>query len=497
LIGTISRLEQRAQRNHTNNGAFVARGVFRIDSVGRTALVFFFSWWILTACSDKSPATTGPSTPPPDNSLEGQVKSLFPTSGALQDSALALLSTIRQQVALGGATSGRGATLSLVDFTLKSLRESKLNAGNSGQAPTSASTLVDGLYRLAGMDAPNLPQSVLTGDGTTQVVGTSGGTLVTPAGTAGVSIPAGTFEQPVLVAVSRLATPSSPNAGPLPTSVKQYPPYYEYATYPPIAQFGDSARVGVCQVTDPSSPFYPPEPHDRLRLAHGVGSSIEILERVGVDDFLRCAGTSALQSPGEIDGAGWRRKASRLASQILLRLWPSELYAAHGGLGGKVKSFSPFGAVDPTLLVVDPRSTFLLTNMDLAQPPLIVNLAERGIRPGDQIRLQEVGDWSYGVGRGDSTVALTGVFSSSSELLDASNRNRVPGAISVGRNFVSQQTYHGSLDTDIAEDFFIDDVTIAVPAGAQYLFVGTPDSNFADNTDADGDFGLRITKLNP
>jgi len=169
----------------------------------------------------------------------------------------------------------------------------------------------------------------------TQPVGAAGGTVVTPSGAAGVQIPAGTFSGQVMVTVTQLPTPSTPGTGPLPTPLKQYGPYYDFTTSPAVAQFGDSARVGVCQVTDASSPLYPPEPHDRLRLAHTVNNQLELLDRVDVSDFLRCTNVSANRSTG----------FSRIVGNITRFFRPRQLYAAHGGLGGKVKSFSPFGAV--------------------------------------------------------------------------------------------------------------------------------------------------------
>jgi alpha-tubulin suppressor-like RCC1 family protein len=194
-------------------------------------------------------------------------------------------------------------------------------------------------------------------DAVTQAVGPAGGTVVTPSGAAGVQIPAGTFSQQVMVTITRLPAPSSPGAGPLPSSLKQYGPYYDFTTSPQVAQFGDSARVGVCQVTDPSSAFYPPEPHDRLRLAHTVGTSIEILDRVGVNDFLRCTNVSASWSTPSTDRNGLRGVLLAIRDNAIGLLRPASLYAAHGGLGGKVKSFSPFGAVDPGV------ATFNLTSL--------------------------------------------------------------------------------------------------------------------------------------
>ena len=184
-------------------------------------------------------------------------------------------------------------------------------------------------------------------DAVTQAVGTNGGTVVTPSGAAGVVIPAGTFGQQVMVTVTKIETPPTPGTGPLPTNLKQYGPYYDFTTSPQVAQFGDSARVGVCQVTNPSSPLYPPEPHDRLRLAHTVNGQLELLDRVDVSDFLRCSNVSA-SAPA--------KGLSRIVGTITRFFRPTLLYAAHGGLGGKVKSFSPFGAVQVSDTVLIFRS---------------------------------------------------------------------------------------------------------------------------------------------
>jgi len=199
----------------------------------------------------------------------------------------------------------------------------------------SLATLIMGCGGGGGADTTTPPQQQQQ-DQVTQAVGTSGGTVVTPSGAAGVVIPAGTFTQQVMVTVTRLETPPTPGNGPLPTNLKQYGPYYEFTTSPQVAQFGDSARVGVCQVTDPSNQFYPPEPHDRLRLAHTVNGQTEILERVDITDFLRCTNISAEREPSGILG---------LVRKVVRFFRPDQLYAAHGGLGGKTKSFSPFGAV--------------------------------------------------------------------------------------------------------------------------------------------------------
>jgi hypothetical protein len=298
---------------------------------------------VLASCSDST--TQPPVNPVDDTSIEAQIRALFPSGASLQGAALTQIADIRQQIALSATAQAHSKTLTLVDFTMTSFRDGKLVGGTSATAGNAASRLVNALYQLVGMDAPNLPDGALSNDGAAKVVGPEGALVVTPSGAAGVQIPAGALDQQVLVTVTRLPAPSTPGTGPLPTSLKQYPPYYDFSTFPAVTQFGDSVRVGVCQVTDPSSAFYPPEPHDRLRLAHTVGSSIEILDRVGVNDFLRCTNVSASRST-RTDRNGWHAVLLAIRDNAIGLLRPASLYAAHGGLGGKVKSFSPFGAVD-------------------------------------------------------------------------------------------------------------------------------------------------------
>jgi hypothetical protein len=304
--------------------------------------------------------------------------------------------------------------------------------------------------------------------------------------------------QATTVTISRLTASTSPGVGPLPTTLKQYPPYYEISTDPANAQLGDFVRVGVCQVSDPSSPLYPPEPtHDRLRLAHRVGAGIEILDRVDVSDFLRCTSVTANASAKE---TGFNFAGS-LVGKFFAELSPKEAYAAHGGLGGKVKSFSPFAGVDmgpnstPSQFKVDPRASFLLreTNDPNAQPSLIIDLSSLGFVPGDQIRLERLGDYSVQINTAETSTAMNAVFSSTNVLLGPQTRNRVPGSINAGLSLVTQPTIANGLETDIPDDFFVGNLTVRIPAGARYLFVGTGDPYAGDNGDADTNFAIRLS----
>jgi hypothetical protein len=85
-----------------------------------------------------------------------------------------------------------------------------------------------------------------------------------------------------------------------------------------------------------------------------VGSTTEILERVGVNDFLNCTNVTANNATAPRSRLG--RLFASVTGKAARFFLPAPLVAAHGGLGGKVRSFSPFGAVDPlTGLVIDPE----------------------------------------------------------------------------------------------------------------------------------------------
>jgi hypothetical protein len=143
---------------------------------------------------------------------------------------------------------------------------------------------------------------------------------------------------------------------------------------------------------------------------------------------------------------------------------------------------------------VDPAATYLHTCDDAgaldAQP---IVLADEDLAPGDRIRIRVVGQFFAGYVDSDNMAA---VFSASDTLLDGSELNRVADAVDAGLDFESPLTYGcGEQPTDIPEDFeCTDNTTVTIPVGATHLFVTALDTYFGDNTDTDGDFGIKIWK---
>lgn len=176
---------------------------------------------------------------------------------------------------------------------------------------------------------------------------------------------------------------------------------------------------------------------------------------------------------------------------------------------GLVLCFSHSEAL-ATTISIDPLRTFLFTNNDpdwgTGSVPYSIPIAlgDLGISGGEFIQLERLGsfyDGTYGYGAGINTLSLQtstemiGVFSSNNVLWAPNVLNRVPGAIDADIPVVTWNTLYGNLSTDIPQDFRIANTIVQVPLGANYLFVAAEDIYYSDNSDPDGDYGVRITRL--
>ena len=176
---------------------------------------------------------------------------------------------------------------------------------------------------------------------------------------------------------------------------------------------------------------------------------------------------------------------------------------------GLVLCFSHSEAM-ATTISIDPLRTFLFTNNDpwsgYGSVPYSIPIAlgDLGISGGQFIQLEQLGsfyDGTYGYGPGidilslQTSTEMVGVFSSSNLLLASNLLNRVPGAIDAGLPVVTWNTLFGNMSTDFPQDFRIANTIVQVPLGANYLFVAAEDIYYSDNSDPDGDYGVRITPL--
>jgi hypothetical protein len=99
----------------------------------------------------------------------------------------------------------------------------------------------------------------------------------------------------------------------------------------------------------------------------------------------------------------------------------------------------------------------------------------------------------------ETPAELGGVFSANPTLLDDSNLQRIPGAISSGLADYTDPYYTSfyfdrNVSTVNPFDFLIPyvGVTLVVPAGANYLFLAVYDSYYADNTDPNATLGIEV-----
>lgn len=172
---------------------------------------------------------------------------------------------------------------------------------------------------------------------------------------------------------------------------------------------------------------------------------------------------------------------------------------------GPVICASAAKAVDATI-TVDPTTTYLLTNLDpQALDSPAIDLAALGLRAGDHILLQSVGDFCFtifnplGCANTETAHPMIGIFSSSSTLLPSSILNRVPGAIEAGPSVTTFPTLFGTIPTDVPQDFIIFhapfSTVVTIPDNAQFLFVAVLDSFYGDNADPDGDLAVVIARV--
>lgn len=250
--------------------------------------------------------------------IQSRMSVLF-GAGDLGASGVSQLGGIQQAISDGNRELARARMLGLVRFTLRAYLQRRLQDPNGANPPTTLDAvceLTSALYRFVEVAGPVCAAADGDHDHAQAVIGHDGGLITTPRATSGANFPPGALLDPVLVIVSRLPDSTTRGHGPINTVLDQYPPFYEFATFPET-RFNGLVLVGVC-VFDPPNPNAPtPEVAARLRLAHNTHSGRAELLPLATAFFLGCVPNSdgSVRSPG--------------------------------GLGGLTGSFSPFGAVDP------------------------------------------------------------------------------------------------------------------------------------------------------
>jgi len=289
-------------------------------------------------------SVTGPGL---DDQAEALIKQLFPLP-VLRPLALVGFQAIELLVRKNKMPAAQKLGTAFVQFTLNQYNANRLIGGQSPATQAGVASLINIVYQYVGLGAAPIPPGALGPDGAVAIVDSGGGSVVTGDSFAGVTVPPGAVSQPTIVTLTR--NPNQTN--PLPTTLDQFPLFYDFQTFPAVPTLGQPAVVGVCVL----DAYVPEGRAPYLRLAHpshADPTTIEILP-LAPAPFLNCtnAGQGFGFAPSPLDH--FASAGKRLMGDIL---WvamgaPRELHAASrrmmmpGGLGGRTSSFSPFGAVD-------------------------------------------------------------------------------------------------------------------------------------------------------
>ncbi|MFZ5624094.1 MAG: hypothetical protein ACOY71_06650 [Gemmatimonadota bacterium] len=342
------------------------------------ALSFALVGLTLSACSETPPQA------PDGNGVDQQVQpapsAACPTSAQIQVMIGRLVDDGRKArntfVSIAAQLAARPPktvvaqrrTFELVDYLLGLYQAGRLVGGKSPAAQTALTDLVNALFCFAGLSV-TMPPLTLDDDAAAAIVFPSTTTTNVVTGTkfTGVEVPPAGVTQAALVTIRRL--PDFP--GPLLTAFDQYPLFYEVDVQPASA-LAQELTLGLCLANSAT----PPDPA-RLRVAHNVGTGVEILPLVAAPAFLDCTLADIslgnnLDSWDSFARASWHVLTNGLADLVATPLHAAAF--AGTGLGGKTKTFSPFGIVDPVgvLTANSPTSQNASPGTAVASPPSVL-----------------------------------------------------------------------------------------------------------------------------
>jgi hypothetical protein len=363
------------------------------------------------AASASRSATVGSLTCQPIT--QQQITALF-TPGS-RGAATSTFYRVQNDVRKGNITDAVFGMFQLWDYTLRTYYAGQLTGGMSAATQTATLAFGRSLYCLVGLDGSAFVSgaNLLDLDNVLQVVfpSASDQTVVTGSKHAGVLIPGGTLQQPVTISISLITSEFTFPAGPLNTKLDQYGPFFEFKVVPQQT-FNTPVVAAACIQT--ASGDAPPSSVD---IAHNVGHGIEILPTAPVA-FLACGaeGLAPRASAFELFRNGdYARAAKRLGSAALSLFAPTSAYATASGIGGKTKSFSPFGGVDTAIVVRLPRNfpsqpQKAAAGSDVASPPSVLVQTANGHTPlgGASVTFTVV-DGGGSVGPASNTSAVTSV----------------------------------------------------------------------------------------
>lgn len=313
-----------------------------------------------------------------------QITSLF-TPG-LRGTATSGLQLVQNDLASGLTAQAVTDMFKEWSFTLTSFYAGKLAGGQSSSTQTATLAFGRALYCLVGLDGSSLTLNTtpLDPNNVVQVVfpSASDQTVVTGSKQGGVLIPGNTLSQPVTISITLLNGPFTFPSGPLNTKLDQYGPFFEFKVIP--QQTFSTAVVAAACIATPAGEPPPPS----VDIAHNVGTGIEILPTAPVN-FLDCGGSALDPQRSVFDlvrDAQYGQAANRLLSLAAGVFSTTSLHAAGSGIGGKTKSFSPFGGVDTAVVVQLPANfpaqpQHAAAGSNVASPPAVLVQTTNGHTP--------------------------------------------------------------------------------------------------------------------
>lgn len=302
----------------------------------------------------------------------------------------------------GKVATAQTAMFKLWQGFLSAYKAGTLVGGMSMKTATRLLALGDGLYCDVGLNPTGL---TLGGDPTnpanvTQVVFPSPDTqtVTTNDGQGAVKISPKAITTPVTITISYITTQAPAFSGPLNTPLDQYGPFFEF-TVTPAQTFGDTVIVEQC-LTGPNGTV-----PGTVHIGHNVPSTTVSGAPDTVVQLLRLA-PSSLSCTGGGTSERPARNVFELAAafgrQVLSLFTPTTAYATALGLGGKTKSFSPFGGVDTTIVVAPQPNPFPTQTVPTGSATPIVPAVQLNTPQGRPVPGANV-TFATTVGQGDLT----------------------------------------------------------------------------------------------
>lgn len=268
---------------------------------------------------------------------------------------------IQAQCPSAGA-SAQQHTLGYVRFTIANFASAV--DPNRSSPPTTAEAMVahwNSVFTYVGLPAPGVAPAALTSAGAAKVCDAD----------ADCDVPTNDLKAELYVPVQRAAGfgrhlyTLSPRAnGCFGTNLDQTGPCYQVDADPEVAAFDPLVKVGVCQPLRADQPIpglSPALAHTVLDQATSV-TTTRLTTRTATAFPTGCLHVATGDVGARLSKLG---ALGRLASAALDLVSPRPLYAGHGGLGGTVGRFSPFGGVDGNIF----EATFSSPPNVVGSPP--------------------------------------------------------------------------------------------------------------------------------